>query len=795
MTLTTKADAPVAPPLYVDVRHRRSFRDARAGFGWLIVFVAGLLFATIAGSTAGGIADDVQHGIGRLPRSVFEVVLVLVQVTYISVLVVTPIVLLIMRRFALLARGALALSLAPLAFWLVQLLPQVPSSAVDVEDAVDLTKVSWPPTGVLAGCTALAVTTTASLRRPWRRAVWFLLGLLIVLRVVTSASAPIDVVLAIGVGGVVGSAIMIALGRTAGQLTPHGARATLAESGLTLADVPEQRDEVRWTFRGRADDGPVDIRVLEEHGWGTARLDQAYRRLRWRDVGEATVDPDPLRLVTTEAMTLLLAASRDVRVPTVRAVATAPRGESLLAVDAVDAVLLSDLDDLSDDVLDGAWSQVARLHDAGIAHRELDLTRLAIDDAGDVWVVDLDHGQPAATSALLAWDVSALLAATFAVVGAERAVAAASRTLGDDALVRALPRLAPGSLSNRTRAAVKAAGGIAPLVDEVRRVTGAEEPDFQAVARFKPRTLVAAAFLAIAVYFLAPQFADIPRSVEALGGADPWWAGAVLLASAATYVGAALGLAGGTPGRVPVGEAASVALASSFVATFSPPGVGQVGLNIRYLQKRGFATPVAVSSSAAKETAVLVVHLVLLSTFAVIAGSTGALTDELHKLPPLEVVLAVVAGVLVLAGIALAVPRVRRLLRSWLVPAVRSSVDAMRIVVSSPVKLVTLLLGVSLLPLGYAFALYFSVRAMGVDSTTFVAVALVSLTAGAVATAAPTPGGVGVVEAVLLASLTGIGVPSGPALAAVLLYRVCTFWLPIVPGFAAFRVLTRRSIL
>ena len=100
-------------------------------------------------------------------------------------------------------------------------------------------------------------------------------------------------------------------------------------------------------------------------------------------------------------------------------------------------------------------------------------------------------------------------------------------------------------------------------------MTGAAEPDFQTVARFKPRSLVAAAFLAVAVYFLAPQFADLPRSITALGGADPWWAGAVLLASAATYLGAALGLAGGTPGRVPVGEAASVAVASSFVATFS----------------------------------------------------------------------------------------------------------------------------------------------------------------------------------------------------------------------------------
>ena len=187
--------------------------------------------------------------------------------------------------------------------------------------------------------------------------------------------------------------------------------------------------------------------------------------------------------------------------------------------------------------------------------------------------------------------------------------------------------------------------------------------------------------------------------------------------------------------------------------------------------------------------------MLLLATFAVLAGSTDALSSELDKLPPAGVVLAIVGGLLVVVAAALAVPRVRALLRTRLVPAARSSVEAMRVVVSSPTKLVTLLLGVALLPLGYAACLYFSVRAVGVSDESFVAVALVSLTAGAIATAAPTPGGIGVVEAVLLAALTGIGVPAGPGLAAVLLYRLATFWLPILPGFISFRVLTRHSVL
>ncbi len=781
-------------PAYVDVRHRRSVADARAALAWVVVVVAGLLLATVGARTMLGIADDLHRGVGRLPRRVFDIVLVAVQVTYLLLLTATPLVLLATRRPAVVLRGALALVLGTVAFWLTRLVPTLPAPPVDVEDVAALPAVTWPPTAALAACTALAVTMAAGLRRPWRRAVWLMLALLVLLRLVTSSSAPLDVVLAVGVGGVAGSAVLLSLGRTVGQLTPAGARRTLGTAGIGLVEDPVQ-DDGPWTFRGRSTDGPVSIRVIGEHDWSTARLDQAYRRLRWRDVGDDAVDP--ARTVATEAMTSLLAASRGAHVPTVRAVARAPRGESLLAVDVVPGRRLSDLpaEALTDDVLAHAWAQVALLRSARIAHRELDLTRMTLDDAGDVWFTDLDHALPAATDAVLAWDVAALLAATAAVVGPQRAVAAADEALGHDSLAVALPRLVPAGLSSRTRSAVKATGGIAGLVEEVRRVTGAGEPDFEEVARFQPRTLVVAAFLGAAVYFLAPQLADVPRSIEAIGGADPVWVGAVLLASAATYVGAALGLAGGTPGRVPVTEAAGVALASSFVATFSPPGVGQVGMNIRYLQKRGFATPVAVSASAAKETAVVIVHLLLLATCAVVAGSTDALSSELADLPPVGVVVAILGAVLVLAAVALAVPRVRSVLRRRLVPAVRSSVDAMRVVVSTPAKLVTLLLGVALLPLGYALSLYFSLRAVGVADTSLVAVALVSLTAGAVATAAPTPGGIGVVEAVLLASLTGIGVPTGPALAAVLLYRLATFWLPVVPGLVAFRLLGRRGLL
>ena len=41
--------------------------------------------------------------------------------------------------------------------------------------------------------------------------------------------------------------------------------------------------------------------------------------------------------------------------------------------------------------------------------------------------------------------------------------------------------------------------------------------------------------------------------------------------------------------------------------------------------------------------------------------------------------------------------------------------------------------------------------------------------------------------------LSDIGVPPGPAVSAVLTYRLATYWLPVIPGWAAWRLLQRRD--
>jgi uncharacterized protein (TIRG00374 family) len=113
-------------------------------------------------------------------------------------------------------------------------------------------------------------------------------------------------------------------------------------------------------------------------------------------------------------------------------------------------------------------------------------------------------------------------------------------------------------------------------------------------------------------------------------------------------------------------------------------------------------------------------------------------------------------------------------------------------VLQSPRKILTGLGGTLLLTTAFVICLEASIRAFG-GSLSWTAVAVVFLTGNALGSAAPTPGGLGAVEGALSLGLTLSGLPAETATSAVLLYRVLTFWLPVLPGWAAFTYLQRKE--
>jgi uncharacterized protein (TIRG00374 family) len=92
----------------------------------------------------------------------------------------------------------------------------------------------------------------------------------------------------------------------------------------------------------------------------------------------------------------------------------------------------------------------------------------------------------------------------------------------------------------------------------------------------------------------------------------------------------------------------------------------------------------------------------------------------------------------------------------------------------------------------FAVALGMFANAFGYDIA-LTDLLLINISVSLLATFLPVPGGIGVTEFGLTLGLTAAGMQEEAALAAVVLYRVATFYLPPVWGFVAMRWLQRNA--
>ncbi len=187
----------------------------------------------------------------------------------------------------------------------------------------------------------------------------------------------------------------------------------------------------------------------------------------------------------------------------------------------------------------------------------------------------------------------------------------------------------------------------------------------------------------------------------------------------------------------------------------------------------------------------MITHVALLILFSVAAGVSANLS---HFVPSATVLYLLAGGLLGAIGAAMLVPTVRRWLRTEVRPQVAEVVGELRTLSHRPVRLLMIVGGCATTTLGAAGALWAAIEAFG-GATTFVTVTVVTMIGGTLASAAPTPGGVGAVEAALIGGLAAFGVPAAIGVPAVLLYRVLTCWLPVFCGWPLMRWLTRHDLI
>jgi undecaprenyl-diphosphatase len=652
----------------------------------------------------------------------------------------------------------------------------------------------FPPLAYVAGAAAVATLGKPWLSRSWRRTSdWALVVLIAAMALAGTAGVP-ELALALTSGAAVGAGLLVLFGAPNRRPAPAAVAASLRAAGLDVTDLTLQRapsgraQRYVATLSGGT---TVLVKVYAQDARDADLLYRSYRTLVLRGPGDDRPAASLAHDVEHQALLLMLARRGEVRCPDVAALARLTDGSMALALEFVDGVPLDTLEaeQIGDDLLDAVWREAVAIHAARLAHRALRAGNILVA-AGRPTIIDLSFGEEWASGRARAIDVAELLASLAVLVGPERAIASADRVLDRADLASALPYLQPLALSAATRRQASKAV-LKELRDSIAEVTGVEVPPLEQLVRVRPRTLMMVVVLTGAFYLLLPQLANVDDSVRALESANWAWMLVCIVMSALTYVASAIGMAGGVREPLPFFPNVLAQLASSFVNRVTPANVGGMALNVRFMQKTGVEPGAAVAGMGLNVLTGAIVHGVLLVVFLAWAGHSS---QGSFAIPSSSKLLVIIAVVLALAGIVSATSKGRRLFQVHVVRFLKQSWQSLTGVARSPARLGALFGGSAGVTMAYIGALAAAVAALDGD-VTFAQVGAVYLGSSLLAAAAPTPGGLGAMEAALVAGFTGVGLDPGVAVAAVLSYRLATFWLPILPGWLSFQELQRRNLI
>jgi uncharacterized protein (TIRG00374 family) len=631
----------------------------------------------------------------------------------------------------------------------------------------------------------------------WRRWWWTLLLAFVPIHLVVSAVVPARSLLGLAVGWFVGALVVLVVGTPALEVPLDGAVRALARREFVVAGLTVVRPAGRGPLVLSAiSDQPDPVAVVELYGPNQrsgGALRQIWRKLRLRASETAPLQASMRRAVEHRALMALAIGDVGVASTTTMAVAVLDRGWTLYAHSPVRGTALRESADTTP--VATVWESLRVLHTRQISHGDLRGREITVDDGfenGRVLFGGFGNSEYGATDAQLQSDIAQLLVTTTAVYDAASAVGAAIGAFGNDEVLTASRRLTKSAVPSHIRESVTDAGAvIAAARAEVMRQTGADQIQAETITRLTRNQIVQLVLLVALVYVAYPFISTAPTFFTELRTANWWWALMGLAVSALTYVGAAAALWSCADGLVSFRNLAIMQVANTFAATTTPAGVGGLALSTRFLQKGGLGTVRATAAVALQQTVQVITHVALLIFFSVAAGTSA----ELSHFVPSATVLYLIAGVaLGLVGAFLFVPRMRRWLATAVRPQVNEVLSELAELAREPKRLALIVLGCAATTLGAALALWASIEAFGGD-TSFVTVTVVTMVGGTLASAAPTPGGVGAVEAALIGGLAAFGVPAAIAVPSVLLYRVLTCWLPVFIGWPVMRWLTRKDMI
>ena len=650
---------------------------------------------------------------------------------------------------------------------------------------------SQPVDTTLGALMAFAVTARLFSSSRWRVLTVLVVASIALVEQITGNTTVAGITISLLTGVAVGLAVRYVLGTPTTRPTGLDVAGRLEQAGypLTVLRATQTTEYGRRYVATSRNGDELEVVVLDRDLEGSAFWSTMRRNLLLR--GEPGSGGFSMR-VNLEHLALMGYALESAGAPAPRLLVVSDVGPdaAVIAYERIEGHTFAQIPgELTDGDLDNAWRALKVLEEHGIAHRHLSGDHLIRGRTGKTWLLGMSHGTIAAGDVAMRVDVAELLCTLALLTDVDRTVASGRRVMGDESILRALPVLQPVALSAPTRRAIRRNKTVlVELRDQLVEITPGSVPDQIQLRRVNVRTLLTIVLGSFAGYALFSQLARVDFG-ELFRTANWWWAGVALVLSAITFLGAAFSLSGFVLEKLSWWRTFLAQLSAAFATLIAPPTLGTVAINVRYLQKAGLHPALAAASVGVSQVVAFVIHIILLIGAAIAAGNASEIGVQDH----LGIVLGT-GAVLLVAVLIGSLPPIRR----WIVKRVRpiASEVAPRLgtVAQRPAKLLEGIGGILLLNVAFCLCLAASLQAFG-GGASLAAVAVVYLAGSTLGQAAPTPGGLGAVEAALAAGLVAFGVDGGVAFSAVILYRLVTFWIPTVPGWLSFNFLQRQGAL
>ena len=654
---------------------------------------------------------------------------------------------------------------------------------------------------------AVATAGLPYLARGVQRLIEIFIALVALASAVGGHGLPLNVLGSLVIGWGVTAVVRLVFGSPLGLPSAEDVRLLLEEFGIRSRDVHPATRQVWGVARFEATElcrgdrpGRLGIAVYGRDAADARLLTKAGRFLLYRDSGPS-LTITRLQQVEHEAYITMRAGLADAAVPEIVEAGTAgPSRDALLVYRTPPGTALSDTDaaEISDATLDDLYRELLTLRRARIAHGAINGDAVLVDPvAGTVVLADFRNASERASPDQLDRDLAGAIAATAVVIGAERAADAAARGLEPHLMEGALRQLQKPALDPLLARSLR---GRRDLLPDVRKRAAAaaaiELPTLAEPRRVSWPTLIMIIGSLIGGWALIGVLIDVAGSFDTVIGADWLWVIIAFVLAQLAYVASAVESLGSVAGPLPLGRTVAVEVAKAFSGLAGgAPAI--FATRVRYYQKQGYDTPVALSSGAIMTTASWISTAVLFVVSLPFAW--GSL--DLEATPQaggdsklVWIILALVVLIGLVVGLALAVPRLRRLAAEKMRPKLRDIWGNLKVVASSPGKLVQLLGGAFGRDLLVAMALSVSLRAFGDHLRLPILIVVITL-AALIGGIAPSPGGMGVVEAGMILGLTAAGVAEADATAAVFIQRLFTSYLPPIWGWITLVWMRRREYL